>query len=629
MIRRFALLSLCCFTVLSAAQAQTWTSFAPVPNGFVSDHSFGFALGGTGYLVAGQTPNGFSDNMYKYDPVADAWSSLPDFPGAERGYTIGDTWNGEAWMGFGLGNDGPLNDLWKFDPATETWTQMASCPCEARYHPAFVAMDGHIYMGLGSSFSGDLGDWWDYDMATDSWSQKPDLPASPRHHPYQFGIDGIVYTGFGHSGEDIFNTWYAYDPSTETWSDMAELPSQGRVAGTQFSHNGLGFALSGDGETHSSMEDGEFWAYNPETDAWSQWPSHPGWSRWAPASFVIDDVVYFMQGTTTDPDSDEYVAANYKFSLVPTVANDVAVDGYLGELNGCAGGDEPIVAQIRNLGAPGFLEVNLSMVVDGSVVLSQPWSGTLASYETAGVVLGSYDTSGLDAFELVLDTDDEDPTNNAFTVEATDLPEAFLTCVVNLNTDAWGDETGWSILDDAGNEIAGAPAGTYDSNQSYEVEVILPAEGCYEVVLTDTYGDGMVGNWGSGPGSFTLTTFEIPGNPFTDFNVFEYGGGFEFSELRQPFRAIAADASHTQDLSTAVMAKVFPNPVRDVLTVAWQGPARQGRIEVFTAHGQPVLSRTIAPQPRITLPTSHWAQGVYTVRLQSDQGTQTWQVLKP
>ena len=55
--------------------------------------------------------------------------------------------------------------------------------------------------------------------------------------------------------------------------------------------------------------------------------------------------------------------------------------------------------------------------------------------------------------------------------------------------------------------------------------------------MTDEYGDGMVGNWGSGPGSFALTTFEIPGNPFTDYNVFEYGGGFEFSELRQPFRA--------------------------------------------------------------------------------------------
>ena len=154
----------------ASSHAQTWTSFASVPNGFVSDHSLGFALEGSGYLVAGQTPNGFSDNVYKYNPANDTWSTLADFPGEARGYTIGDTWNGEAWMGFGLGYNGAMNDLWKFDPVTETWTEMASCPCEPRYHPAFVAMDGHIYMGLGSSDFGDLGDWWDYDMATDSWS---------------------------------------------------------------------------------------------------------------------------------------------------------------------------------------------------------------------------------------------------------------------------------------------------------------------------------------------------------------------------------------------------------------------------------------------------------------------------
>ena len=611
----------------ASSHAQTWTSFASVPNGFVSDHSLGFALEGSGYLVAGQTPNGYSDNVYKYNPNNDTWSTLADFPGEARGYTIGDTWNGEAWMGFGLGNSGALNDLWKFDPVTETWTEMASCPCEPRYHPAFVAMDGHIYMGLGSSDFGDLGDWWDYDMATDTWSQKPGLPASPRHHPYQFGIDGIVYTGFGHSGEDIFNTWYAYDPSTETWSELAELPAEGRVAGTQFSHNGLGFALSGDGEDHSSMEEGEFWAYDPATDVWSEWPAHPGWSRWAPASFVIDDVVYLMQGTTADPASDLYVAANYKFNLVPDAVNDVAVEGFLGELNGCDGGNEPIVAQIRNLGAPGSLSVTLSMVVDGTTVLSQPWSGTLASYETTGVVLGSYDTSGLGAFELVIDETDENPSNNSFTVEPSELPEAYLTCVVNLTTDAWGDETGWRIEDSQGNEIAGAPAGSYASNETYEIEVDLPAEGCYELILTDEYGDGMVGNWGSGPGSFALTTFEIPGNPFTDYNVFEYGGGFEFSELRQPFRAIEATSSQTSDL--AVLANLFPNPVRDVMTFEWNGIEGEGQIDVFTAQGQPVETRTLGSQTRTTFSTHHWARGMYTVRLQTRRGTQTWKVLKP
>jgi N-acetylneuraminic acid mutarotase len=628
MPHRFALLSLLCCVGLSAFHAQSWEPFASVPNGFVSDHSFGFALNGAGYLVAGQTPDGFSDNMFRYDPVTDTWSTLPDFPGPARGYTIGDTWSGEAWMGFGLGNDGPLNDLWKYDPATTSWTEMASCPCEARYHPAFVAMDGHIYMGLGSNYSGDLGDWWDYDMATNSWSQKPDLPASPRHHPYQFGLDGLVYTGFGHSGEDIFNTWYAYDPSAESWSEMAELPGQGRVAGTQFSHNGLGFALSGDGESHSSMDEGEFWAYDPASDAWSQWPSHPGWSRWAPASFVIEDVVYFMQGTTTDPSSDLYVSTNFKFSLVPTAANDVAVDGYLGELDGCGDGSQPIVAQIRNCGAPGFIDINLSMIVDGNEVLSQPWSGTLASYETAGVVLGSYDTSDLESFDLVINEVDENLENNAFNVEALDLNEAYLTCTVTLITDAWGEETGWAILDQEGNEIIGAPAGTYASNQSYSIDVTLPAEGCYEVILTDTYGDGMVGNFGSGPGSFALTSFEIPGNPFTDFPVFEYDGGFEFSELRQPFRAAIADVNAVADLPSPLRGRVYPNPVQNVLTLEWKEALMTGVIEVFNAWGQPCSKDAVVHQNRLDIPTESWLPGVYLVRSQSNFGTETWRILK-
>ena len=220
----------------ASLHAQTWSPVAELPGGHLTNHAFGFAVDGTGYLI-----------------------------------------------GFGLNDAGAMNDLWRFDPATGDWTEMASCPCEPRYHPAFVAHEGHIYMGMGSSFGGDLGDWWDYDMATDTWTEEPSIPAPERHHPYQFGIDGIIYTGFGHNGPDIYNTWYAYDPSDESWEEVASLPDQGRVAGTQFAHGGLGFALSGDGESHSSMDLGEFWAYDPAADSWSEWPAHPGMSRWAPA----------------------------------------------------------------------------------------------------------------------------------------------------------------------------------------------------------------------------------------------------------------------------------------------------------------------------------------------------------
>lgn len=620
---RLPLFAMCAFCFLTAS-AQSWTPFAPVPNGFLSDHSFGFALGGEGFLVAGQTPDGFSDNVFRYNPASDSWSTMQDFPGEARGYTIGDTWNGEAWMGFGLGNDGALNDLWKFNPISETWTEMASCPCEPRYHPAFVAMDGHIYMGLGSGLSGDLDDWWDYDMATNSWSQKPSLPASPRHHPYQFGIDGIVYTGFGHSGSNIFNTWYAYDPSSESWTEVAELPAEGRVAGTQFSHNGLGYVLSGDGEDHSSMEDGEFWAYNPATDAWSEWPSHPGWSRWAPASFIIDDVVYFMQGTTADPASDLYVASNYKFNLVPETENDVALTGFLGAYDGCGDANDPIVAEIQNLGASGQFTLTLSMVSDGDVLLSQPWSGTLASYETTGVVLGNYDTSSLNNFELLIEEDDEDTSNNTFTVQPTELPEAYLTCVVSLTTDEWGDETGWQIVDNDGNQVAGAPAGTYNSNESYEIDVDLPAEGCYELILTDEYGDGMVGNWNSESGSFTLTTFEIPGNPFTDYNIFEYDGESEFSELRLSFRAVDAEASSLEAQLEALNLEAHPNPASQTLNLT--GIEGAGTLEVWTALGQRMFTAQV--RGNTTLDVSNWPSGLYVIRFRDGRSRRELRVVK-
>lgn len=152
-------------------------------------------------------------------------------------------------------------------------------------------------MGLGNNNDGNLTDWWEYDIASDSWLQKPDYPDLRRHHPYQFAIGDYVYTAFGH-GNGIFRELYRYDPALEEWQRMADIPGEGRVAGTQFSYDGKGYVLSGDGDDHLSMETGEMWSYDPLLDTWDSLPPHPGKSRWAPASFVIDGVVYIYNGTS-------------------------------------------------------------------------------------------------------------------------------------------------------------------------------------------------------------------------------------------------------------------------------------------------------------------------------------------
>jgi len=288
------------FACLFSINAQTWELLGESP--YRSHHSLGFSLNGIGYSVAGSINEVPSSRVYSYDPATNIWTQEEDFPGPSRGFAISDTWDGKAYLGFGVDeNNNLLNDLWVFDADANTWTELASCPCDARIHPAFVANQDKIFVGMGAGGAGNMNDWWEYDMASDSWSQKPDFPDLPRHHPYQFAVGDYVYAGLGHGNNvnnnfNIFDELYRYDPQTEVWDQMKTLPSEGRVAGTQFSYNGKGYVLSGDGDNHAVMPFGEFWEYDPVEDKWKGMPPHPGSSRWAPSSFLIDDYIYFYNG---------------------------------------------------------------------------------------------------------------------------------------------------------------------------------------------------------------------------------------------------------------------------------------------------------------------------------------------
>ncbi len=281
-------------------QAQEWIQIDSYP-GQGRNHPITFSIGDYGYVLAGQNENDyFTKDFYRFDSTNETWEQLSNFPGYPRGYSYGISFDGKAYVGFGLYDMGPLNDWWSYDPTNEEWTQLEPCPCDARLHPAMLEVDGKIYVGLGATEQLDLKDWWVYDIEDDSWEQKEDFPADERHHPYFFSIEGIAYVGFGHGGDFIYNDFYKYDPSNDSWEQVSSIPAEGRVAGTQFSFDGKGYALSGDGDDHSFMQTGEFWQYDPTLDQWSSKPPHPGLSVWAPGSFVIGSTLYFTSGVQYD-----------------------------------------------------------------------------------------------------------------------------------------------------------------------------------------------------------------------------------------------------------------------------------------------------------------------------------------
>ncbi|MBR9923010.1 MAG: T9SS type A sorting domain-containing protein [Bacteroidetes bacterium] len=283
---------------LSFLNAQDWEPRASLPGGIARHHPITFTIDGFGYVLTGTVFGDPSNDFMRYDPVTDTWEELPDFPGPARSYSYGTSRGSKAYVGFGAGANAPLNDLWEYDSETEEWTQLSNCPCDARLHPAFIQLDDRIYVGLGNNTE-NLKDWWEYDIPTDTWSQQDDLPSLARHHPFYFGIDNIAYVGFGHGSTgspNIYNDFFKFDASTGEWTQLDFFPGEARVAGTQFDYEGKGYILSGDGDNHSHMEEGEFWEYDPALDEWTKLTSHPGSSRWAPGNFVIDNYVYFLAG---------------------------------------------------------------------------------------------------------------------------------------------------------------------------------------------------------------------------------------------------------------------------------------------------------------------------------------------
>lgn len=75
---------------------------------------------------------------------------------------------------------------------------------------------------------------------------------------------------------------------------------------------------------------------------------------------------------------------------------------------------------------------------------------------------------------------------------------------LEIVTDFWASETGFSIVDDAtGATVFSFPAGTYaNGEQTISISINLP-DGCYTATITDAFADGLVS--GGVTGSYSLT----------------------------------------------------------------------------------------------------------------------------
>lgn len=190
----------------------------------------------------------------------------------------------------------------------------------------------------------------------------------------------------------------------------------------------------------------------------------------------------------------------------PVLSLDAQVTGISGASgNNCAGTVSPSIT-VRNGGINTLTSFQLGWSISGGASGSIPWNGSLASGASVSVPVGNVNLpSGYLTFTATVSAPnggtDQNLANNSSSSNLSFGPNSL---TLQLNLDRYGSETTWEIRNGSNILASGGPYATQASNGVYPQPpiVICVPNGCHDLVVYDSWGDGICCAYGSG--SFTL-----------------------------------------------------------------------------------------------------------------------------
>jgi hypothetical protein len=181
---------------------------------------------------------------------------------------------------------------------------------------------------------------------------------------------------------------------------------------------------------------------------------------------------------------------------------------YIGNLNNKICGDsiKPIV-YFRNNGNSTLTSIDLIYSYNGLPSSTITWTGSLLPYQTSKINLpSSAPSKGLHKLAITLKKpnngiDQFFPNDTLQKIFFVNNDPHFLN--IEINTDSYGSETSWEILDVQNNTISsGGPYNDVNGGETINHTVCL-YDGCFKFVIKDSFGDGYCCAFGNG--SFFLT----------------------------------------------------------------------------------------------------------------------------
>jgi hypothetical protein len=332
-------------------------------------------------------------------------------------------------------------------------------------------------------------------------------------------------------------------------------------------------------------------------------------------------------------------AASNKDVAIPLFANDaeVIIDNVCGVVNATCATPNPTAPAkkvlLYNRGTSNLTSATLSYNMNGGTAYVHNWTGTLAPNKYAVITLANTSVIGtLNVLITAANGTDQRATNNSasktFGITFSEAYANSTTFTFNLVGDSYGSETSWTLKNQAGTTLySGGPYTDIASGTQVLVNNAtwtLPANGCYYLTVSDSWGDGLYN--GVVQGYYTVT-----GGATTVVNVpdFVVSGSPDNTLVSRVSYFTNNIALNSESFSLIDDVLLYPNPAKDKLTISVpKGLDVNGNYEIYNALGQKISNAKVSSENDLIINTSSYQTGMYFINLTIGEYSKTLRFIK-
>ena len=350
--------------------------------------------------------------------------------------------------------------------------------------------------------------------------------------------------------------------------------------------------------------------------------------------YKIPEIIGDTNGIVVDIDNISFLAfVTEKYQGVPTrpILNanklsqeqntNVAVSPYISEVMMESGvfctNERTFKTYVKNVGTKELTSIDFEVLINGENKIKRSWTGNLLQDETTCVDI-----------EVELPFGDNEVAVNIVKANGTTFSYGRtinavcdewatykLSCVetaqitIEIMQDKYGNHTTWKFMSSDNTVLASGGPYKYLPNANTELhtyKVTVEDDDCYKFVIYDTYGNGICCEDGEG----YYRILDEVGNVLVD-------GNGKFTDMTYSILSVE-QGGYVGEMSASAY-KVYPNPVKDVLTIKGEN---MSQVVIYNSLGQMV--KTIETNDDIVdVNVENFQNGMYFINIIDNNGRHT------